>query len=133
MVSVLPYSCKRDFAVTCPVLQLARLRGTYRKRDFLGNEPEISSTDSVFRENLEQVHKAATLLVFGYSSLLLFHSSKHHNAMTPTIAAAVPRSFVAERMEYQFMLAMLPHDYRLTHFPETRQRTDHRSNEPKRN
>jgi hypothetical protein len=34
---------------------------------------------------------------------------------------------VAERMEYQFMLAMLPHDYRLTHCPETRQRTDHRS------
>jgi hypothetical protein len=34
-------------------------------------------------------------------------------AMTPTITVAVPRSFAAERMEYQFMVAMLPHDFRL--------------------
>ena len=37
-------------------------------------------------------------------------------AMTPTITAAVPRSFATERMEYQFMLDMLPHDFRLIHW-----------------
>jgi hypothetical protein len=47
--------------------------------------------------------------------------------MTATIAAAVPRSFAAERMEYQSMLAMLRHGYRLTHRPENSQETDHRS------
>jgi hypothetical protein len=30
---------------------------------------------------------------------------------------------VAERMEYQSMLVMLPHDYRLTHFLEGKTRT----------
>jgi hypothetical protein len=39
--------------------------------------------DSVFRENLEQVHKAATLLAFGQSSLLLFHPSKDRNRDDP--------------------------------------------------
>jgi hypothetical protein len=40
-------------------------------------------TDSVFRENLEQVQKAATLLVFGYSSLRSLHPSNDHNRDDP--------------------------------------------------
>jgi hypothetical protein len=43
-------------------------------------------------------------------------SPKIRIAIAPTIVAAVPRSFAAERMEYEFMFDMLPHDFRLIHW-----------------
>jgi hypothetical protein len=54
--------------------------------------------------------------LFLYAAIRRFFCStppKITIAMIPTITAAVPRSFAEERMEDQFMLDMLPHDFML--------------------
>jgi hypothetical protein len=63
------------------------------------------------------LNKSSKRPLFLYSAIrrsVCFTPPKITIAMTPTITVAVPRSFAAERMADQFMLAMLPHSRKVT-------------------
>ena len=60
---------------------------------------EIVGFRSPSRENLEQVHKAASLLIFGHPSLRLCHWPKIRIAMTPMSSTPVPICFAIDRIE----------------------------------